>query len=96
MSLANNSALLRRRDDLVAKIAIERSAIGRDADALRGLFRVADRVSAIAHYIKRHPEALLLPVIVSVVAHPWRLLGMAGSGIGLWRLAKAWRRQRIL
>lgn len=93
MNLVKSSALLRRRDELVEKITIERIAIGRDADALRGLFRIADRVSTGVQYIKRHPAALLFPVIVSVVAPPWRLLGLAVSGIGLWRLARAWRRQ---
>lgn len=88
-------ALVRQRDDLVAQIAIERAAIARNSAALRQLSRMIDKVSGGIHYLKRHPETLLLPVVITILARPWRLLALAVSGFGLWRMAQSWRR-RIL
>jgi hypothetical protein len=87
--------LVRRRDDLVAQIAIERAAIAQDGASLRKLSRMIDKVRDGIRYLKRHPETLLLPVVITVVARPWRLLALAVSGLGLWRMVHSLRR-RIL
>jgi hypothetical protein len=88
-------ALVRQRDDLVAQIAMERAAIAQDGASLRRLSRIIDTVRNGIQYLKRHPETLLLPVVITVVSRPWRLLTWAISGVGLWRMAQIWRR-RIL
>jgi hypothetical protein len=88
-------ALVRQRDDLVAQIAIERAVIAQDGASLRKLSRMIDKVRDGIHYLKRHPETLLLPVVITVVARPWRLLALAISGLGLWRMVQSLRR-RIL
>jgi hypothetical protein len=93
MTKAKISALVRRRDDLVARIAIERAVIARDGAALQRLSRIVDKVRDGLRYLKRHPEALLLPAVIAVVARPWRLLTWAISGVGLWRMAWVWRRR---
>lgn len=88
-------ALVRQRDDLIAQIAIERAAIAQDGTSLRRLSRIVDIVRNGIQYLKSHPEALLLPVVITVVSRPWRLLAWTMSGVGLWRVARIWRR-RIL
>lgn len=95
MTNATTLALARRRDDLVAQIVIERAVIAQNADSLRRLSRMIDKVRDGIQYLKSHPEALLLPAIIIVVSRPRRLLTLAISGFGLWRMAQIWRR-RIL
>jgi len=95
MTNARTLALLRRRDDLVAQIAMERAAIAQHGASLRRLSRMIDKVRDGIQYLKRHPEALLLPVVITVVSRPWRLLTFVISGFGLWRMTQIWRR-RIL
>jgi hypothetical protein len=88
-------ALVRQRDDLVAQIAIERAAIAQHGASLRKLSRMIDKVRDAIQYLKRHPETLLLPVVITVVSRPWRLLALAVSSLGLWRMVQSLRR-RIL
>ncbi len=95
MSNATTLALVRQRDDLVAQIAIERAAIARNGASLRRLSRMIDKTRDGIQYLQSHPAALLLPVVITVVSRPWRLLALAISGFGLWRMAQSWRR-RIL
>jgi len=95
MTNATTLALVRQRHDLVARIAIERAAIAKNGASLRRLSRMIDRVRDGIHYLKSHPETLLLPVVITVVSRPWRLLTLVISGFGLWRMARSWR-HRIL
>ena len=92
---AKLGALARQRDDLVAQIAMERAVIARNSASLRRLSRMVDQVRGGIQYLKGHPEALLLPAVITIVTRPWRLLAWAISGVGLWRMAQIWRR-RIL
>lgn len=95
MTKATSLALMRQRDNLVAQIAFERAAIAHHGASLWRLTRMIDRVRDGIHYLKSHPETLLLPIVITVVSRPWRLLTVAISGFGLWRMAQSWRR-RIL
>ena len=95
MTNATTLALARQRDDLIAQIAIERATIAQNADSLRRLSRMIDIVRGGIQYLKSHPEAFLLPAVIIVVSRPRRLLTLAISGFGLWRMAQIWRR-RIL
>ena len=95
MTHVTTLALARQRDDLVAQIAIERAAIAQNGASLRRLSRMIDKVRDGIQYLKSHPEALLLPVVITVVSRPWRLLTLAISGFGLWRMVQSWQR-RIL
>lgn len=95
MTNAKTLALVSQRNDLVAQISIERAAIARNGASLRQLSRMIDKVRDGIRYLKSHPEALLLPVVITAVSRPWRLLTWAISGVGLWRMAQMWRR-RIL
>jgi hypothetical protein len=95
MTNAKTLTLVKQRDDLVAQIAFERAAIAQNGASLRRLSRMIDKVRDGIQYLKSHPEALLLPVVITVVSRPRRLLTLAISGFGLWRMAQIWRR-RIL
>jgi len=95
MTNSKTLALVKQRDDLVAQIAIERAAIAQHGASLRRLSRMIDKVRDGIQYLKSHPEALLLPVVITVVSRPRRLFTLAISGFGLWRMAQIWRR-RIL
>lgn len=95
MTQATALMLVRQRDDLIAKIDIERAAIVQHGASLQKLSRMIDKVRGGIQYLKRHPETLLLPVVVTAMARPWRLLALAISGFGLWRMAHGLRR-RIL
>lgn len=92
MTNAKNLALVRQRNDLVAQISIERAEIARNGASLRRLSRMIDKFSGGIHYLKRHPETLLLPVVITIVSRPWRLLTLAVSGFGVWRMVQYWRR----
>jgi hypothetical protein len=95
MTNAKTLTLVKQRDDLVAQIAFERAAIAQNGASLRRLSRMIDKVRDGIQYLKSHPEALLLPVVITVVSRPRRLLTLAISGFVLWRMAQIWRR-RIL
>jgi len=95
MTRATALALVRQRDNLMAQITIERAAIAQNGASLRRLSRMIDKVRDGIQYLKSHPEALLLPAIITFVSRPRRLLTLAISGYGLWRMAQIWRR-RIL
>ncbi|MHB1142402.1 MAG: YqjK family protein [Sulfuricaulis sp.] len=95
MTNAKTLALVRQRNDLVAQISIERAEIAQNGISLRRLSRMIDKFSGGIHYLKRHPETLLLPVVITIVSRPWRLLTLAVSGFGVWRMVQYWRR-RIL
>ena len=93
MTSARTLALARQRDEIVAQIAIERAAIAQNSASLGRFSRIIDKVRDGIQYLKSHPEALLLPVVIAIVARPWRLLTLAISGVGLWRMAQSWRRR---
>ena len=95
MTQATALALVKQRDDLIAQIAMERAMIAQNSVSLQRLSRMLGRVRGGIRYLKSHPEALLLPVVITVVSRPWRLLTVAVSGFGLWRIVQSWR-SRIL
>lgn len=93
MTNAKTLALVRQRNDLVAQISIERAEIARNGISLRRLSGMIDKFSGGLRYLKRHPETLLLPVVITVLTRPWRLLALAVSGFGAWRMVQGLRRQ---
>ncbi len=85
--------LAKRRDALVAQIVIERSELARKGASLRGAARMVDKILDGIRYFRNHPETLLLPIAIVAVSRPRRLLAVAISAFGLWRLVQNWRRQ---
>lgn len=86
--------LMKRREDLIARIARERNAIVQNGTSIRPLVNWAGKLNDVVHFLKSRPAYLLLPAAVLTAARPRRFLGMAISGIGIWRLARKWRRLR--
>lgn len=84
--------LVKRREDLVARIARERYALAQNGSSVRPLVNWAGRLNEVVHFLGRRPAYLLLPAALMTTARPRRFLGMVISGIGLWRMARKWRR----
>lgn len=93
MTDATTLALVRQRDDLVARIAIERATLAQNNDSLRRLSRMIDKLYDGIHHLKIHPEILLLPLAITAMSRPRRLIALGVSGFGLWKLLQSWRRQ---
>ena len=95
--MSNNASdnLARHRLALVAQIAHERGDLVQRAAALRFAAQVIDRINAGIQHIRRHPEIMLLPLAVTLVSRPRRLLALGVSALGFWRLVQSWRRLRL-
>ena len=90
-----NNELARHRLALVAQIADERRDLAQNATALRYAAQVIDRINEGIQHIRKHPEILLLPLAITVVSRPRRLLALGISALGFWRLLQSWRRLRL-
>lgn len=86
-------ALMKRREALLAQIALERAALAHHGAAVRRLALLVDKIGNVFRFVKSHPGALLLPVAITILARPRRLLTMAASGFGLLRVVRNWRRR---
>jgi len=84
-------ALMEMRDAFRARIATERDVIAHQGAALRPPAQRIDKVIKGIRYINRHPAVLLLPMTIVTLWRPRRLLGLAISGLGLWRLVRQGR-----
>lgn len=95
MSEKKALALAKERDHIVAQIAYERALIAQNADSLRRLTHLVDKLTQGVRYLKKHPEVLLLPAAIIMVSRPRRLWTWAGSSLGVWRMVQVFR-NRIL
>lgn len=86
-------ALMKRREALIAQIAAERTALTQHGAAIRRLALLLDKIGNVFQFFKSHPGALLLPAVITILARPRRLLTMAASGFGLWRVVQNWQRR---
>ncbi len=86
--------LARQREVLIARIVDERADLAQKANSLRFAAQVIDKISDGIQYLKKHPEILLLPLAITIVSRPQRLIALGASGLGLWRLLQSWRRLR--
>ena len=93
MMNAEAVVLIRKRSALVAQIRAERHALARQGAALRPVALKVDKVIASIRFIKRRPEALLLPITILALGRPQRLLGYAARGLALWRVVQRVRNQ---
>jgi len=87
----NAVELALEKQRLQLEAAAQRAALAGHVDGLRPLFDAADRVSAGARWLRRHPEAVLGGVAVAAAARPsarrfvWR---WGKRGFVAWQL---WR-----
>ena len=92
MNRAMMMELIKRREDLVAKITSERSVIAQNGGSIRPLVDWAGKINDVVHFLRSRPLYFILPAAVMTAARPRRFLGMAVSVMGLWRLARKWKR----
>jgi len=83
--------LMQKRSMLLAQIAAERAALAQHGAALRPAAQVIDRVSSGIRYVSKHPEILVLPAAILALWRPRRLVSLAVSGLGFWRMLQGWR-----
>ena len=83
--------LMQKRNVLLAQIAAERAALAQQGAALRPAAQVIDRVSSGIRYVSKHPEILVLPAAILALWRPRRLVSLAVSGLGFWRMLQGWR-----
>jgi hypothetical protein len=95
MSNNTQAGLARKRAALIAQIVDERAGLAQQAALLRHAAQVIDKINDGIQHIKKHPEILLLPLAITVVSHPQRLVALGISALGLWRLLQSWRRLRL-
>lgn len=93
MKDATSTELVKQRDDLVARIASERTELSQNGTSMRPLVKWAGRVNGVLRYLSDHPEVLILPAAIMTVSRPRRLVAMAISGLGMWRLMQKMRRK---
>jgi hypothetical protein len=84
--------LVRQRDDLVARIASERDELRQCGTSIRPLVKWVGGLNGAIRFLGNNSEYLLLPAAIMTMSKPRRLLAIAISGLGLWRLARTWRR----
>lgn len=87
--------LARRRDALLAQIVTERFDLMQHGTSLRSAAQVIDKIRNGIHHLKKHPEIMLLPLIVTTMSRPRRLLTLVASGLGAWRFVQRWRRRLL-
>jgi len=88
---AKANALMQTRTALLAQIAVEREVLAHQGAALRPAAQLIDKVGMGFRFIQSHPALLLLPMTIVTLWRPRRLLGLAISGLGLWRLVRQGR-----
>lgn len=93
MMKANADVLMRKRSALIAQIRAERYALARQGAALRPAALKVDKVITGIRFIKKHPEALLLPITILALGRPQRLWGYAARGLALWRVVQGLRQR---
>ena len=81
-------ALMNRRNELIAKIAVEQIALAQQGTTLRPTALMIDKVSGSIRYLKRHSGIWLLPAAILTLWRPKRLWTFAVSALGLWRLVQ--------
>lgn len=74
-----------RRERLIAKAAAQRDEVALRLDSWRAPLAVADRGATAVQYVRAHPGALALALIVLAALSPRRALRWARRGVIFWR-----------
>ena len=87
-------ALVQRRQQLLARNAVLRQRLGRDAQALRGPLALADQLRNGWRWLQANPQWVGLGVVVLIVWRPRRVFRLGGrlwAGWRLWQRLQRWR-----
>lgn len=90
MKETNVLDLGKKRDDLVARIARERSELVQNGTSMRPVVNWAGTLGSAVRFLGKHPQLLLLPAAMMTVPKSRRLMVMAVGGLGFWRLVRKW------
>ena len=87
------SAVVRKREALVSRVATQRTELAVLAKRWRGPFAVADGAYRLGQAVRRHPaiSAVVLSVLVRTQRH--RVLAWSGALLTLWELYQVFREQ---
>ena len=88
------SAVVRRREALVSRVAAQRAELAVLAERLRGPLAVADGAYRLGQALRRHPAISTLLVAMLVRTQRHRVLAWSGALLTLWELYQAFREQR--
>lgn len=86
--------LANKREFLLAQIHFEREDLAQKGAAVHLATKIIDKIRNGLHHLTGHPEALLLPLALTLISRPRRLWTLGISGLGAWRMLRSWR-QRI-
>jgi len=75
-----------RKQQLIARCAAQRAAIGGAVRDLERPIAVADRILAVVRFFREHPLVLAGAVAAIVAVRRRTLFGLAARGITAWRL----------
>ncbi len=79
------AAIRLRRERLIVKAAAQRDEVALLLAPWRGPLGLADRGAVAVQYVRAHPGALALAVIVLAALSPRRALRWARRGLTFWR-----------
>ena len=82
--------IARRRDQLIARAAVERAATAASFRRLKAPLGILDRAMGAAYFVRAHPLLIGtgVAVIVAAVSGKLRMLPALGRGLAAWR---AWK-----
>lgn len=80
------TAVLLRRERILARIAQQRDGIELSFAGLAGPIALIDRIVAAGRVLRDHPAAVAILVAAIVVLRARTMVGMVTRGIGVWRL----------
>jgi hypothetical protein len=82
--------IARRREQLIARAAVERAAAAASFRGLKAPLGIVDRVVGAAYFVRAHPLLVGtgVAVIVATLSGKLRMLPALGRGLAAWRL---WR-----
>ena len=87
------AAVVRKREELVSRVATQRTEFEEFVERWRGPFAVADGAYRLGQAVRRHPaiSAVALAMLVRTQRH--RVLVWSGALLTLWELYQAFREQ---
>ena len=90
MSDALTEVLL-QRERLLNRVARQRDSVAIAVAGLQRPIALVDRIAGLGRALRAHPGVMAALVACVVVFRAKTVIGMAGRGIGLWRLFQSVR-----
>lgn len=85
------SKLVRRREELVARAAVQREQLADHVRKWERPIEAVDKVIAGVIYLRAHPVAVAIGVAVLTVIQRRSLWGLVRRGFAVWRMVRSLR-----